>query len=65
MTPAELATALRSLFGLGRGWKGRAAVALRVDPATLWRYLEGESPIPGPVIAAVECWLERRNAPKP
>ena len=58
MTPSELKAAAIKLFG-ERGWVTALATALKVDRTQVWRYINGKGPIPGPVEAAVSCWLER------
>jgi len=52
MTPTELAAILRLLELTQR----EAAERLGIDHSTLWRYLHGQQPIPGPVAAAVRAW---------
>jgi len=59
MTPAELQTAAIKLFG-EVGWRSRLASALGVDRAQPGRWMQMTS-IPGPVAAAVECWLKRHE----
>ena len=58
MTAAELIRAGERLYG--PKWKAPLARALGVDASTLWRYLQ-EDRIPGPVAAAVSCWLLTRE----
>src|SRR2546422_8027675 len=48
----SLAAALKRL-GLSQS---EAARRLRVEQSTMWRWLAGERRIPGPVVAAIECW---------
>ncbi len=43
----------------------RAAELLRVDARTVRRWASGERGVPGPVIAALESWLERQRESKP
>lgn len=59
MTPDELAAAGKKLFGYG--WQTRMAGKLGVDGSSVRRYLSGAVPIPGPVKAAVECWLSQHE----
>lgn len=59
MTPAELSEAGRTLYGKW-GWQTRLAAALKVDGSTVRRWVSGAVPIPGPVEAAVLCFLDRR-----
>jgi hypothetical protein len=56
MTSEELRQAGLLLFGPERGWQARLAEALGVDRASVTRYLSAGT-VPGPVAAAVECWL--------
>ena len=56
MTPDELRGRLTALFGTDR-METRAAAALRVRRTTVYRWLQGERAIPGPVIA----WLDERE----
>ena len=56
MTPAELRSAAVKLYG-PKGYTAALAKALKIDYTQVWRYLSGRTPIPGPVEAAVECWL--------
>ena len=64
MTPDELKAALVELFGQ-RGWQVRAARALAADVSSVRRWVGGERPIPGPVKAAVECWLGHKTGTPP
>lgn len=56
-TAEDLRRAGQELFGADRGWKTRFAAALRADQGSLSRWLSGSIAVPGPVRAAVECWL--------
>ena len=62
MTAQELSDAAKTLFGR-EGYSHALAKALKVSPSQVWRYLNGRNPIPGPVEAAVECWL-KSGAPR-
>jgi transcriptional regulator with XRE-family HTH domain len=53
MTPRQLARALKRL-GLSQA---QAAKRLGVEHSTVYRWLAGERKIPGPVEAAIKCWL--------
>ena len=64
MTPRELKRAGHKLFGTDRGWQARLARALETDRASITRYLAGQSPIPGPVAAAITCWLKTNCTPR-
>src|SRR5437016_1623494 len=57
MTANDLREAAIELFGR-RGWVTDLAICLKVDRTTVYRWMQGV-PIPGPVEAAVTCWLER------
>lgn len=59
MTPKELSDAGRELYGYG--WQTRLAEALGVDGSTVRRWVSGALPIPGPVSAAVRCFLDRER----
>lgn len=54
MTAKQLKSALRRL-GLSQS---EAARRLGVEQSTMYRWLAGERSIPGPVQAAITCWLE-------
>ena len=58
MTPQELSEAGRRLYGEW-GWQTRLSEALSVDGSTVRRWISGAVPIPGPVEAAVRCFLSR------
>lgn len=58
MTAEEFRQAGLQMFGPDRGWQSRLADALGTDRASVSRYLSGTVPIPGPVLAAVQCWLK-------
>lgn len=66
MTAEELRQAGIELFGEERGWMARFAKALKTGQDNLSRWLSGTIPVPGPVEAAVECWLKvaRKTAKK-
>ncbi|MBB5222220.1 hypothetical protein HNP73_002156 [Amaricoccus macauensis] len=57
MTAEELRQAGLRLFGPERGWKARLARALRSEDSSVSRWLSGQIAVPGPVAAAVDCWL--------
>lgn len=65
MTPEEFERAGKKLFG--EKWKPPMARALGIDPTMVWRYQTGGTAIPGPVRAAVKCWLQalRTTGKKP
>lgn len=64
MTPAQLTKAGVELYG-ERAWQTRMAEALGVDPSTVRRWVSGAVPIPQPVVAALDCFVERkRSQPK-
>lgn len=56
MTADALREAAQEIFGR-RGWITDLAACLRVDRTTVSRYVNGQIPVPGPVAAAVTCWL--------
>lgn len=56
MTGEELKAAAIKLFG-ERGWQSSLAKELGVDRTQIWRYVTNDS-VPGPVDAAVTCWLK-------
>ena len=56
MTADKLRKAAIELFGR-RGWTTDLAANLKLDRTTIYRYVHGQIPIPGPVEAAVTCWL--------
>ena len=60
MTPDELKAAAIELFG-ERGWVAALAASLELERTQVWRYLHGHAPVPGPVAAAVKCWLSRKR----
>lgn len=62
MTADDLRAAGMDLFGPERGWQTRMAEALKVDRASVTRWLAGGVPVPGPVSAAIECW-QRSGVP--
>lgn len=43
----------------GRGWQTKLAASLGVDGSTVRRWVAGSVPVPGPVAAAVKCFVER------
>ena len=51
MTADKLRKAAIELFGR-RGWTTDLAAALKLDRTTIYRYVHGQIPIPGPVEAA-------------
>lgn len=59
MTPEQLAAAAQRLFG--DEYVLRLAAELGVSRIQVWRYLSGRTPAPGPVVAAVKCWLEKQG----
>jgi len=65
MKPEELKSAAIEIWG-ERGWVTALANSLGIDRTQVWRYINGDN-VPGPVSAAVKCWLEcyRRTGNKP
>jgi hypothetical protein len=66
MTPESLRNGAIELFGR-RGWTTDLAAALKCHRTTIYRYVQGLLPIPGPVEAAVTLWIEnfRRTGQRP
>lgn len=60
MTPDELSEIGKQLYGYG--WQTRLAEALMVDGSTVRRWVSGAVSVPGPVEAAVKCFLRERVA---
>lgn len=60
MTGQELKEAAIKLFG-ERGWTTALAENLGVDRSQIWRYVNNRTDVPGPVEAAVRCWLMNRR----
>lgn len=58
MTPDEFVQAGVALYG--KRWKAPLARALNIDPSMIWRYVTGAVEIPGPVAAAVRCFLREK-----
>ena len=56
MTGDQLRLAGIQLFG-ERGWQSALATHLGIDRTQIWRYVTTDK-VPGPVAAAVECWLK-------
>jgi hypothetical protein len=63
MSPEEFRRAAVKLFGPERGWQQRCADALKVDKASVSRWLRGLG-VPGPVEAAMTCWQRERRKRK-
>lgn len=55
MNPKQLKDAGEKLYGYG--WQTKLAKDLNVDGSTVRRWVSGAVPIPGPVAAAVKCFL--------
>lgn len=55
MSGEELKQAAIKLFG-DKGWQTSLADALKIDRTQVWRYVKHDK-VPGPVAAAVSCWL--------
>jgi len=62
VSPDELRQAAIRLFG-ERGWVAALALHLGVERTQVWRYLNGRTAVPGPVEAAVKCWLRSGKPP--
>lgn len=63
MTGEELQNAGIKLFG-ERGWQSALAEHLGIDRSQIWRYIQNDR-VPGPVEAAVTCWLENGVSDRP
>lgn len=63
MSPSELKSAAIELFG-ERGFVTALSDRLGVDRTQVWRYLNQKTAVPGPVAAAVSCWLQVHRAAK-
>lgn len=61
MTGEELKLAAIKLFG-ERGWQAALALHLGVDRTQVWRYVT-TGKVPGPVSAAVTCWIKSGSPP--
>ena len=57
MTGKELREAAIRLYG-DRGWQSMLASDLGIDRTQVWRYVNNNR-VPGPVAAAVECWISK------
>lgn len=66
MTGEQLKASAIKIFGQ-KGWVSALADSLGVDRTQVWRYVNSQTPVPGPVAAAVECWMEafRKNGKVP
>jgi len=56
MTSEQFRKLAVKLFGPHRGWQSRCADALKVDRASVSRWIKGDASVPGPVEAAIKCW---------
>lgn len=56
MTADQLRDAAIEIFG-ERGWTSSLSGALGVERTQVWRYLNGRTPVPGPVRACMTAWL--------
>lgn len=56
MSSGDFKAAAVSLYGT-RGWQIAIAAALNVDVSSVRRWAGGQVPVPGPVEAAVRCFL--------
>lgn len=63
MTRKQLAEAGVELYG-ERAWQTRMAEELGVDGSTVRRWVSGAVPIPQPVIAALNCFVDRARRAK-
>lgn len=60
MKPEDLKAAAIQLHG-PYGWQTLLAASLRVNVSTVRRWCAGQVPIPGPVEAAVACFLKEKG----
>jgi hypothetical protein len=60
MSGQELKETLIALYGKW-GWQTKAAEALGVDASSIRRWTHGQIAVPGPVAAAVRCFLRERS----
>ena len=60
MSPNELKSAAIELYG-PKGFTIALAYHLKIHQTQVWRYLSGRTPIPGPVEAAITCWLQAKR----
>ena len=63
MTREEFLEAGSELYG-SWGWQTRLAERLQVNGSTVRRWVSGNVPIPGPVGAALECFLREKRQSK-
>lgn len=64
MSSDELSAIGVQLWG-SWGWQTRMAKALNVDGSTVRRWVSGAVPVPGPVEAALRCFLREHEASRP
>ena len=57
----ELKSLAIEIWG-ARGYSAALASALHIHPTQVWRYLTARTPVPGPVQAAMECWIANFRA---
>ncbi len=60
MSAQELRDAGVELYG-NWGWQTRLAEALFVDGSTVRRWVSGAVSVPGPVEAAIHCFLREKD----
>lgn len=56
----ELKDAAIKLYG-HKHWLVRLAADLGSNRSSVWRWANGHQPVPGPVAAAVSCWMKEKN----
>lgn len=62
MTSVELKDAAIKLYG-HKHWLVRLAADLGSNRSSVWRWANGHQPVPGPVAAAVSCWMNTSGPP--
>lgn len=60
MTKAKLRKIGVRLYG-EQAWQTRMAEALKVNASTVRRWVSGAVPVPGPVEAALECFMREKE----
>ena len=61
MSGQELKESAIQLYG-SHGWQSSLAKDLGVDTSSIRRWVSGAVPVPGPVAAAVKCFIDRDSS---